>query len=63
MKKQKVKNPFANLVLDEEEKSLETALGNAGFEEDSNFIDTKAMLQEAAKNMWNYTQQSQLQFE
>jgi predicted DNA binding CopG/RHH family protein len=48
MKKQKNKNPFTNLVLDEEEKFLEEALEKGDFESDTNFEETKKMLQEAA---------------
>lgn len=42
-------DPFANLILDEEEKELETAFENGEFEESSDFQDTKKMLQDAAK--------------
>jgi predicted DNA binding CopG/RHH family protein len=42
-------DPFANLILDEEEKELEVALENGEFEESSDFQDTKQMLQDAAK--------------
>jgi hypothetical protein len=42
-------DPFANLILDEEEKELEAALENGEFEESSDFQDTKKMLQDAAK--------------
>lgn len=42
-------DPFANLILDEEEKELEAALENGEFEEISDFQDTKKMLQDAAK--------------
>ena len=41
-------NPFANLILDEEEKLLEQALDKEEFEDDPNFEDTKKMLEEAA---------------
>lgn len=47
----KIKNnndPFANLVLDEQEKLLEEALEKGEFEENPHFEDTKKMLQEAA---------------
>src|SRR5438445_2595077 len=50
MKKQKKTNPFDNLILDEEEQALESALEKGEFEEDPHFIDTKAMLEEAAAN-------------
>ena len=50
MKKQKINDPFVNLILDEEEKLLETAFEKGEFEEDPNFADTKTMLEEAAKN-------------
>ena len=48
MRKTRNNNPFANLVLDEEEKLLEEAFERGEFEEDSNLEDTKKMLQEAA---------------
>ena len=48
MKKQKNNDPFENLVLDEEEKLLEDALEKGEFEKDSNFEDTKKMLEDAA---------------
>lgn len=48
MKKIKNNNPFASLVLDDEEKSLEEAFERAEFEESSHFQDTRKMLQEAA---------------
>lgn len=50
MKKQQVNNPFANLVLDDEEKLLEVALENGEFEEAPNFAKTKLMLEKAARN-------------
>jgi predicted DNA binding CopG/RHH family protein len=49
MSKQKVSNLFNKIILDDEEKSLEDALENSEFEEDPHFLDTKAMLEEAAK--------------
>lgn len=48
MKKRKSNNPFDNLVLDEEERSLEEALERGEFERDDNLQATKAMLEEAA---------------
>lgn len=48
MKKRKNNDPFANLVLDEEEKLLEKALEKGEFEKDPDFEKTKTMLQEAA---------------
>lgn len=48
MKKQLKNNPFANLVLDEEEKALETAFEKGEYQESSNTEDTKEMLAEAA---------------
>lgn len=42
-------DPFADLILDEEEKELETALESGDFEEISNFQDTKKMLEDAAR--------------
>ena len=41
-------DPFANLVLDEEEKLLEQSLEEGEFEENPHFENTKSMLQEAA---------------
>ncbi len=46
----KTNNPFVNLVLDEEERAIEEALERGEFEEDSQSLNTKAMLQEAAAN-------------
>lgn len=43
------KDPFSSLILDGEEQLLESALEKSEFEEDTNFEDTKKMLQEAAK--------------
>ena len=48
MKKRNNNDPFANLVLDEEEKLLEESLERGEFEENPDFEDTKRMLQEAA---------------
>lgn len=48
MKKINSTNPFANLVLDEEEKLIEQALKRGEFESDPHFETTKKMLQEAA---------------
>lgn len=48
MKKQKNNDPFENLVLDEEEKSLEEALKRGEFERDTDFENTKKILEEAA---------------
>ena len=45
----KQNDPFADLILDEEEKKLEAALESGDFEESSNFEDTKKMLEEAAR--------------
>jgi len=42
------KDPFLELVLDEEEQLLEAALENGDFEEASHFDDTRKMLEEAA---------------
>ena len=41
-------DPFAGLILDEEEQSLETALENSEIQENPDLDDTKAMLEEAA---------------
>jgi predicted DNA binding CopG/RHH family protein len=48
MKKRNNYDPFANLVLDEEEKLLEESLEKGEFEENPQFEHTKSMLQEAA---------------
>lgn len=48
MTKQKVNNPFANLILDDEEKSIEAALEKGEFTHAPNFKETKTMLEEAA---------------
>lgn len=48
MKKRNTNDPFANLVLDEEEKLLEQSLERGEFEENPHFENTKNMLQEAA---------------
>lgn len=48
MKKRKNNDPFANLILDQEEKRLEEALERDEFEKDPDFEKTKVMLQEAA---------------
>jgi len=48
MRKPKKANPFTNLVLSEEEKLLEQAAAAGEFVETPNFVDTKAMLEEAA---------------
>jgi predicted DNA binding CopG/RHH family protein len=44
-----INDPFSNLVLDEEEQLLETALEKGDFEESSDMEDTKKMLIEAAE--------------
>jgi len=44
---QKNKNPFINLILDEEEKQLEEALEKGEFEENPDLEMTKKMLKEA----------------
>jgi len=46
--KKRNKNPFANLVLDEEEKLIESFLEKGEFEENFNLEDAKNMLQDAA---------------
>lgn len=48
MKKRNKNDPFANLVLDEEEKLIEQSLEKGEFEENPHYEDTKSMLQEAA---------------
>lgn len=54
MKKNYPKDPFKNLVLDEEEQlledSLEKAIKEGTLESNPNLEETKKMLQEAAKN-------------
>lgn len=48
MKKNKqIFDPFANLILDEEESLIEMALENDEYVDSSNFEDTKKMLEEA----------------
>lgn len=47
MKKQK-NDPFANLVLDEEEQAIEQALERGEYEDAPNLKETKLMLEEAA---------------
>jgi predicted DNA binding CopG/RHH family protein len=42
-------DPFSDLILDDEEQSLEAALANGEFEETPNLDETKKMLQEAAE--------------
>lgn len=49
MKKNVSFDPFANLILDEEEQQIEEALERGEYESDSNFEETKKMLEEAAK--------------
>ena len=48
MKKRKNNDLFDDLVLDQDEKRLEEAFQRGKFEENSDFEDTKKMLQEAA---------------
>ncbi|OGG15513.1 hypothetical protein A3D77_06730 [Candidatus Gottesmanbacteria bacterium RIFCSPHIGHO2_02_FULL_39_11] len=48
MKKINNNDPFANLVLDEEEKLMEQSLEKGDFQENPNLKDTKNMLEEAA---------------
>lgn len=48
MKKRNTKDPFVDLVLDEEEKLLEQSLEKGEFEEDPDFTNSKKVLQEAA---------------
>src|SRR5437879_3818331 len=43
-----INDPFADLVLDEEEQVLKAALASGKYEEVSDFEDTKKMLEEAA---------------
>lgn len=47
MKKLK-SDPFANLVLDEQEQALEEAFERGEYEESPNFEETKKMLEDAA---------------
>lgn len=42
-------DPFVDLILDEEERQLEAALGGGNFEENSELEDAKRMLEDAAK--------------
>lgn len=46
--KKKEFNPFKNLVLDEEEKAIETAVKRGEYISDPNFERTKKILEEAA---------------
>lgn len=48
MKRKNNIDPFATVILDEEEKQIEQALENGAFEEDPQLEDTKRMLKEAA---------------
>ena len=48
MKKNIKNDPSINLILDEEEQLLEEALERDEFSEDAMFVDTEAMLEEAA---------------
>ncbi len=48
MKKQILNNPFTDLILDEEEKLIESELEKGNFKEDSNSADIKNMLTDAA---------------
>jgi predicted DNA binding CopG/RHH family protein len=48
MSKSSVNDPFANLILDEEEKELEAALERGDFEVAPDIEGTKKMLEEAA---------------
>lgn len=50
MKKNATKNPFTHLVLDAEEAQIESALEKGEYHSDSNFSETKKMLEEAALN-------------
>lgn len=43
------KDPFANLVLDEEEQAIENAIEKGGYVSDPNFKETKKMIEAAAK--------------
>lgn len=43
------KDPFANLVLDEEEQAIEDALERGEYINDPNFEQSKTMIEEAAK--------------
>lgn len=43
------KDPFSDLVLDEEERSLKAAIANGDYEEAPDFDETKKMLEEAAE--------------
>jgi predicted DNA binding CopG/RHH family protein len=48
MKKQKKNDPFAHMILDEEEQLLEAAFERGEYEDDPQIEDTKKMLKEAA---------------
>ena len=55
MKQQKSNNPFSNLRLDEEEKTLEEAFEKGQFESDPNLEETKMMLADAASRYLELT--------
>ena len=44
------KNPFDDLVLDDEEQAIEDAIERGEFEEAPDFEDTEKMLQQAARS-------------
>lgn len=48
MTKSNINNPFAGLILDDEEQALEAALEAGEFETEPDFADTKQMLERAA---------------
>lgn len=48
MKREKIKDPFTNQILDKEERALEEAFERGEFEQSPNFEETKKMFQEAA---------------
>lgn len=49
MSKRSTNDPFADLILDDEEKALEAALEKGEFEEIPDFENTKKILEEAAR--------------
>ena len=49
MTKKNIKDPFANLILDDEEQALEAAFENSEYVEKSDFEDTKKMVEDAAR--------------
>lgn len=47
---QDINDPYSKLILDQSEQELEAAFENSEFEDNSDFKETKKMLEAAAKN-------------